>query len=92
MGVLDRFKGHKAAVNGDDGITAVGAHDQTKHEEAGNYISETDMSSLDLIDKNEKDIQAHPDQITAYAQPGVQKAEAAALVWSKTTVYLLYAW
>lgn len=32
------------------------------------------------------------DQVTQDAQLGVKKAEAAALVWSKKTLYLTYAW
>lgn len=42
--------------------------------------------------ENEKNIEQHPDEVTSQAQMGVQKAEAAALVWSKKAVYLTYAW
>ncbi|KUI54001.1 Siderophore iron transporter mirB [Cytospora mali] len=49
-------------------------------------------SSISLERLNEKEIQAHPDQITTNAALGVQKAEAAALVWPKWAVYCTYAW
>ncbi|EXJ90572.1 hypothetical protein A1O1_03675 [Capronia coronata CBS 617.96] len=49
-------------------------------------------SDLDPAAQNEKEIQLHPDQITADAQDGVKKVEAVALVWSKTAVYATYFW
>lgn len=54
--------------------------------------SDNDTSRLSLEAINEKEIQAHPDHVTAAAEPGVQKAEAAALVWPKKAVYATYAW
>lgn len=70
-------------------------------EAAAGYDTEKDSKSLgsssssddlSLVERNEKDVQLHPNQITAHAQSGQQKAEAAALVWSKKAVYLTYAW
>lgn len=51
---------------------------------------ESDASSLEewQVRENEK----HPNQPTHEASIGVQKAEAAALVWSKKAVYCVYAW
>ncbi|KAF7182820.1 hypothetical protein CNMCM7691_002481 [Aspergillus felis] len=43
-------------------------------------------------EKNEREIIEHPNEITQDAQIGVQKAEATALVWSKTALYATYAW
>lgn len=54
--------------------------------------SGSDSDNLSLEARNDLEIQAHPDEITADAQPGVQKAEAAALVWGKPAVYSTYAW
>lgn len=54
--------------------------------------SDTDSSRLSLEARDEKEIEAHPDQVTADAAPGVRKAEAAALVWPKWAVYCTYAW
>lgn len=54
--------------------------------------SDSDSSRLSLEAQDEKEIQAHPDQITANAALGVQKAEAAALVWPKWAVYATYGW
>lgn len=54
--------------------------------------SDTDSSRVSLEARDEKEIEAHPDQITANAALGVQKAEAAALVWPKWAVYATYGW
>ena len=50
----------------------------------------TDTNSLEA--RNEREIQQHPDQVTADAHIGVQKAEAATLVWGKPALIFLYAW
>ncbi|PYH96888.1 siderochrome-iron transporter [Aspergillus ellipticus CBS 707.79] len=55
-------------------------------------FSGSDTSRLSLEAQNEKELETHPDEITKDAQLGVQKAEAAALVWSKKAVYATYAW
>lgn len=54
--------------------------------------SESESSRISLEQLDEQEINAHPDQITAGAALGVQKAEAAALVWPKWAVYCTYAW
>ncbi|KAJ5357304.1 Siderochrome iron transporter 2 [Penicillium brevicompactum] len=45
-----------------------------------------------LEQRNEEEILQHPKEVTQNAQIGVQKAEATALVWSKTAVRAIYAW
>ncbi|KAL4990399.1 major facilitator superfamily domain-containing protein [Aspergillus falconensis] len=59
---------------------------------APNPDSDSDPSNLSLFARNEKEVEQNPDKITQDAHLGVQKAEAAALVWSKTAVYTTYAW
>lgn len=54
------------------------------------YNSGSDANSLEAI--NEKEIQEHPDQVTGNVELGVQKVEAAALVWSRKAVYCTYVW
>lgn len=49
-------------------------------------------SDLDNLDRSEKEIKQHPDQVSDEAASGVRKAEAVALVWSKKAVYATYAW
>jgi hypothetical protein len=49
-------------------------------------------SDIGNLDRSEKEIQEHPDEISANAAAGVRKAEAVALVWSKKAVYATYAW
>lgn len=54
--------------------------------------SDTDSSRVSLEALDEKEVRANPDQVTSNAAPGVQKAEAAALVWPKWAVYCTYGW
>lgn len=90
MGIFEKLSGRKDTTTDPvAGTTQAGDH---KNEEAGQSSTGSDSDSLDLVDQNEKAINENPDEITANALPGVQKAEAAALVWSKNTVYLLYGW
>jgi hypothetical protein len=56
------------------------------------FTTPSDSDTLSLEARNEKEVQQHPDQVTRQADLGVQKAEAAALVWGKKTVYATYAW
>ncbi|KAJ5642943.1 uncharacterized protein N7484_005450 [Penicillium longicatenatum] len=56
----------------------------------GEYQANSDTQSLE--ERNERQVQDHPDEITHDAQIGVQKAEATALVWSRTALYAVYAW
>ncbi|KAL2822693.1 major facilitator superfamily domain-containing protein [Aspergillus cavernicola] len=53
---------------------------------------QSDPSDADLFARNEKEVEQNPDRITADAHLGVQKAEAAAMVWSKKAVWATYAW
>ncbi|CAN8098833.1 unnamed protein product [Discula destructiva] len=75
--------------NDPDNKESPAADVKTDHEQP---ISDSDSSRVSLEARDEKEIQAHPDQVTATAEPGVQKAEAAALVWPKWAVYGTYAW
>jgi hypothetical protein len=56
------------------------------------YDSDTTSDTLSLEARNEREIEQHPDQVTADAHIGVQKAEAAALVWGKPALIFIYAW
>ena len=91
MGFLEKFTGATPAAETGD----TEAHRPKNAAEAtGNQILsvETDSSRLSLEARNEKEAQEHPDQVTRDAYLGQQKAEAAALVWSKKAVLLAYAW
>lgn len=52
--------------------------------------SESDTLSIEA--RNEKEVQSNPNQVTSYADVGVKKAEAAALVWTRKALYATYAW
>lgn len=56
----------------------------------GDCQANSDSESME--ERNERQVLDHPDEITADAQIGVQKAEATALVWSRTALYTTYAW
>ena len=65
---------------------------------AGNrspYDAESSPSSNgshgDMFD-DEKELAQHPDSVTEGAELGLQKAEAAALVWSWPALVGIYAW
>lgn len=45
-----------------------------------------------LSARDEKEVNERPDEINLDAKPGLQKAEAVALIWSKKTVICLLAW
>lgn len=63
-----------------------------KEKELG-YVSGSDSDTMSLEARNEKEVQENPDTVTATAQEGQKKAEAAALVWgSKKVAFMLYAW
>jgi hypothetical protein len=57
---------------------------------AGECQANSDTQSLE--ERNERQVLEYPDKITQEAHIGVQKAEATALVWSRTALYATYAW
>jgi hypothetical protein len=54
--------------------------------------SDSESDTLSVEARDQKEVENNPNQVTANAQLGVQKAEAAALVWSKKAVYATYGW
>lgn len=44
------------------------------------------------LDDDSKEFERNPDHVTMEASLGQQKAEAAALVWNRPTVILIYIW
>lgn len=91
MGALDLIKGrhdhHLAAA-----VSESEAYPPSKAEAHVPDQSGSDTETLSLEEREAREIEKHPDQITQDAQLGVQKAEAAALVWPKKAVYGTYAW
>lgn len=86
MGILDLVRGrdNTAAID----VVATEDHETKENEKSGS--DSNDRSSLEA--RAEREIELHPDQVTEGADLGVQKAEAAALVWSKTALICIYAW
>lgn len=90
MSVFNRIKNRGGNTQVAEHAFASSNDAETKQETDVGVDSSSDTLSLE--ERNEKEIQAHPDSITSDAQLGVKKAEATALVWSKKAVYLTYAW
>lgn len=61
-------------------------------DKSSHYDSDLSSDNISLEARNEREVQQHPDTVTADAQLGVQKAEAAALVWGKPALLFIYAW
>ena len=84
MGVLNLVRGR----NNTAGLVATENHQPEKNEKPGS--DSHDRSRVEA--RAEREIELHPGQVTEGADLGVQKAEAAALVWSKTALIGIYAW
>ncbi|KAF7591348.1 hypothetical protein BBP40_001672 [Aspergillus hancockii] len=93
MGVWEKFQARTGTTPAADSADAEAHKPKSAAEAPGNQIfTVEDSSSLSLEARNEKEVQQHPDAVTQDAYMGQQKAEAAALVWSKKAVILTYAW
>ncbi|KAK7706832.1 Siderochrome iron transporter 2 [Botryosphaeria dothidea] len=89
MGVLDNIRGRKDAVVAESTLQPERG---PKNDVSVEHPATSDSDTLSLEARHEREIQQNPDQVTKEAEEGVQKAEAAALVWSKKTVWGIYAW
>ena len=87
MGVFDLIRGRKDQVVVEDLRPTQG-----NEKPDINVEQNTVDDHLNNLGRAEKEIQEHPDQVSANAADGVRKAEAVALVWSKTAVFATYAW
>ncbi|KAM0421199.1 hypothetical protein ACHAPT_011091 [Fusarium lateritium] len=92
MGVLDRLPGRSRPDETTQTATETTTQTTDLPKGGGVLGSGTSSDSLSLDEKNEKEVIENGGHVTANAQIGVQKAEAAALVWSKKTVLITYAW
>lgn len=95
MGVFDQIRGRKTLNHTAETLAQPGPltdEKQATDQATSASASESDNDNLSLEAQNEKEIQRHPDQVTADAHKGIQKAEAAALVWTKPVLYATFAW
>lgn len=91
MGVLDLVRGRNNTSVASGLVVTEDQDQQFRESEPKNPGSDSnDRSSLEA--RAEREIQLHPGQVTEDADLGVQKAEAAALVWSKKALICIYAW
>ena len=72
----------EAVENKDLGVAATPSGD----------VPAVDSDTLSLEQRNEKEIEVRPDELTPDAHLGLKKVEAAALVWPKWAVRATYAW
>jgi len=56
------------------------------------YDSSANSFGINGVDDDVKEAERNPDHVTEQAGLGQQKAEAAAMVWSRPVVFGLYAW
>lgn len=90
MGFFSKEKRPAADVPVQGDVDAEKGHQDTNVATDKYDSDSTDAKSLEA--RNEAEVQQHPDQVTADAHIGVQKAEAATLVWGKPALLFLYAW
>lgn len=91
MGVFDVIRGRKDSQVVED----LGYSESHEPKSLGGVPEAPPMESnerLSLEERNERNIQLHPDEVTKDAHLGVQKAEATAMVWSKPALFSTYAW
>lgn len=91
MGFLDTIAGRNE--NGRMSKPFVPEED-TKEEPIANTIPTvpTDSDNVSLEKRDEREVERNPDTINTKAEAGLQKAEAAALVYGPNTVLAIYAW
>lgn len=66
---------------------------KTQEEQTNEHTpSSSDAEAPALSARDEKEVNERPDEINLDAKPGLQKAEAVALIWSRKTVICLLAW
>ncbi|CRG90923.1 Siderophore iron transporter mirB [Talaromyces islandicus] len=73
-------------------VLSLSGPDATDEKNHPNAHDPSDSDNVSLEARNEKEILENPDKVTSYAEAGVQKAEATALVWNRKAVYATYAW
>lgn len=92
MGVLDLVRGRNDSRHVQESIVTTEPNEPKTTADVPEDNAHESPGKTSLEQQNEKEIMQHPDEVTASAQLGVKKAEAAALVWSKKAVYATYAW
>ncbi|KAF2207697.1 hypothetical protein CERZMDRAFT_115046 [Cercospora zeae-maydis SCOH1-5] len=84
MGVIDRIRGRKTEQHTAEAFAVT--------DDVVDVHGNSDSDAISLEAQNEKEVRQHPDQVTVDAHKGIQKAEAAALVWTKPVLYATFAW
>ncbi|RMY63479.1 hypothetical protein D0863_10510 [Hortaea werneckii] len=91
MGFFNALRSRDTGIAGPSLDTRYPGKDEPKVSQDATVGSDSD-DTLSLEAQNEKETQLHPNEVTKNADTGIQKAEAAALVWPMWAVYCTYAW
>lgn len=94
MGVLDLVRGRNNASMAPDLVATEDQEPNKSPPEKENPETPGSDSNnrSSLEERAEREIELHPNQVTEGVDSGVQKAEAAALVWSKKALICIYSW
>lgn len=92
MGVVDTIRGRDENGRTSKSFLPPDYEDETTKQESPANDTTNNPGEESLEWHDEKEVQAHPDQINPNADIGLQKAEAAALVYTKKVVFGIYAW
>ena len=90
MGILELVRTRDE--NGKTSQAFVPPEVKNQAQEPSAHDVETPPDSDSLERQDEKEVLEHPNEINANAHLGLQKAEAAALVYTKKAVIGIYAW
>lgn len=94
MVALNAVRGHDDNDRMTQSVADITNLEESKHAQFDSQAPSDSDSSLGVngVLDDEKEIQQNPEHVTDKAGLGQQKAEAAALVWSRPAVAGIYAW
>lgn len=89
-GLKNQIFSRRAALSAEG--TIIKNDDFSSSSDQGAEIKQDTVDSNNLEFLQDADVRKHPDQVTQSASSGVQKIEAASIVWPKKMVYAVYAY
>ena len=90
MGILELVQSRDNNGRTSKAFAPAGNESQVQEQSPSDVETPPDSRSLERHD--EKEVLEHPDEINRNAQVGLQKAEAAALVYTRKVVIGIYGW
>lgn len=89
-GLKNQIFSRRAALSAEGTIIKNDDFSSSSDQGAENKQDTVDSNNLEFL--QDADVRKHPDQVTQSASAGVQKIEAASIVWPKKMVYAVYAY